>query len=110
MLFGFLVTLFTLMCFFLILIIFMQKGKGNMGLGAMGGGAQTLFGGGGGQDLFQKITWFLVALYLFGSLGLAVYKTKTMIRGSRIMKQQKQPIIPQPTKTPQPEQVPTPQK
>jgi len=108
MLFGLLVTLFSLMCCVLILLIFMQKGKGNMGLGAMGGGAQTLFGGGGGQDLFQKTTWVLVALYLFGSLGLSIYKTKTMIRGSRVMQQQ--PVLPQSAKTPEPAKASTPEK
>lgn len=63
-----------------------------MGLGSLGGGAQTLFGGGGGQDLFQKITWVLVAFYLFGSLGLAIYKTKSVIRGSRILQQKNLPL------------------
>lgn len=90
MLFGILVSLFTCMCLFLIFLIFVQKGKGNMGLGSLGGGAQTLFGGGGGQDLFQKVTWILVALYLFGSLGLAMYKTKYVIKGSRALQAHKQ--------------------
>ena len=76
MLLQILTGLFTIMCFFLILLIFLQKGKGNMGLGSMGGGTQMLFGGSGGQDLFQKATWYLVALFLVGSMGLAVYKNK----------------------------------
>jgi len=42
----------------------------------MGGGTQMLFGGGGGQDLFQKTTWVLGAILLFGSLGLAIWKAK----------------------------------
>ena len=76
MLLEILTSLFTVVCFFLILLIFLQKGKGNMGLGAMGGGAQMLFGGSGGQDLFQKSTWYLVAVFLVGSMGLSVYKNK----------------------------------
>lgn len=94
MLFGILVAFFTLMCLFLILLIFMQKGKGSMGLGSLGGGAQTLFGGGGGQDLLQKTTWVLVTFYLFGSLGLALYKTRTMIRASRAVQQTKTAKLP----------------
>ncbi len=46
-----------------------------MGLGGLGGGAQMLFGGSGGQDMFQKITWILTAIFLFGSLTLALMKT-----------------------------------
>ncbi len=46
-----------------------------MGLGGLGGGTQMLFGGSGGQDMFQKITWILTAIFLFGSLVLAIMKT-----------------------------------
>lgn len=75
MLYGFLVTLFVFVCFLLMLLILVQKGKGSMGLGGLGGGAQTLFGGSGGQDLFQKITWVLGAIFLSGSLILALMKS-----------------------------------
>jgi preprotein translocase subunit SecG len=84
MLFGLTIAAFTVMCFLLIFIIFLQKGKGSMGLGAMGGQTQTLFGGSGGQDLFQKATWVLVGLYLFGSLGLSIYKTKLMTQSVKV--------------------------
>lgn len=47
-----------------------------MGLGNLGGGTQMLFGGSGGQDIFQKITWFLGAIFIAGSLLLAIMKTK----------------------------------
>lgn len=58
------------------LIIFLQKGKGSLGLGALGGGSQMLFGGSGGQDLFQKTTWVLLALFMFGSLSLSIMKSR----------------------------------
>jgi len=88
MLLGILTVLFALMCFILVFLIFLQKGKGNMGLGAMGGGTQMLFGGGGGQDLFQKTTWVLVALFLSGSLSLAIYKNKMFTKAKHIKKVQ----------------------
>ncbi|MCF7836091.1 MAG: preprotein translocase subunit SecG [Candidatus Marinimicrobia bacterium] len=78
MLYYLLVVPFILMCFLLIFIIFLQKGKGSMGLGSMGGGTQMLFGGSGGQDLFQKATWVMIGFFLFGSLSLSIYKTKTV--------------------------------
>jgi len=43
---------------------------------ALGGGAQTLFGGSGGQDIFQKITWVLGGIFMAGSLGLSIIKSK----------------------------------
>ena len=46
-----------------------------MGLGGLGGGTQMLFGGSGGQDIFQKLTWALTAFFLFGSLALSIIKT-----------------------------------
>jgi preprotein translocase subunit SecG len=76
MIFGLLVTLFILLCFMLIGLILIQKGKGSMGIGSLGGGAQMLFGGSGGQDLFQKTTWVLGALFMGGSLALSIMKTK----------------------------------
>ena len=74
MLFGILVTLFTILCFLLILLVLIQKGKSSLGLGSLGGGTQLLFGGSGGQDLFQKITWIFGALFMVGSLFLAILK------------------------------------
>ena len=48
-----------------------------MGLGNLGGGAQMLFGGSGGQDLFQKVTWVLGTLFMGLSLLLALMKART---------------------------------
>lgn len=49
-----------------------------MGLGSLGGGAQMLFGGSGGQDLFQKITWVLGSIFMGLSLLLALMKSSYM--------------------------------
>lgn len=76
MLVGLLTTLLVIDGLFLVLFILIQKGKGNMGLGALGGGAQTLFGGSGGQDIFQKITWILGGLFMLGSFGLSILQSK----------------------------------
>lgn len=48
-----------------------------MGLGGLGGGTQMLFGGSGGQDLFQKITWFFIAIFMSGSLMLTLIKSSS---------------------------------
>ncbi len=75
MLYGFLITLYIILCAFLILMILIQKGKSSMGLGGLGGGSQMLFGGSGGQDMFQKVTWVLTGIFLLGSLVLSIMKT-----------------------------------
>ena len=53
----------------------MQKGKSGLGLGGLGGGAQMLFGGSGGQDLFQKTTWVLGSIFMVGALILSLIKS-----------------------------------
>jgi len=74
MLYGILIAFYIFLCAVLMLLIMVQKGKSSMGLGSLGGGAQMLFGGSGGQDIFQKITWVLGALFMASSLILALMK------------------------------------
>lgn len=76
MLSGLLSVLFTFSSILLILLVLVQKGKSSLGLGSFGGGSQMLFGGSGGQDVFQKITWVLGAILMLGSLGLAILKSR----------------------------------
>lgn len=75
MLYGFLLTLYLINCFLLVIIILMQKGKSSLGFGAIGGGAQMIFGGSGGQDLFQKITWVLGSIFIVGAMFLSLMKS-----------------------------------
>ncbi len=109
MLYQLLVTLYAFTCLFLILIILVQKGKGSMGIGGLGGGTQMLFGGGGGQDIFQKVTWFLGAIFMFGSLILAfmkVYQAQTFRYVTPKAPQMQLPTAP----TPGPQMPTTPQE
>ena len=76
MLYGLLVALLVFVCMLLILVILIQQGKGGIGLGSSFGGAQMLFGGSGGQDIFQKITWTLGGIFMLGSLGLFLLGSK----------------------------------
>lgn len=73
--FGILLTLFSILCIFLAIFIFIQQGKGDMGLGSLG--AQSLFGGSGGQDFFEKATWVMGALFILGALGLSMLHIST---------------------------------
>lgn len=78
MLYGILIALFIILCLLLIFIILLQKGKSSIGLGSLGGGSQLLFGGSGGQDVLQKATWIMGALFMSGSLFLALLKKPTV--------------------------------
>lgn len=76
-----------------------------MGIGNLGGGTQMLFGGSGGQDLFQKITWGLGVIFIGGSLLLSIMKTNNY-QSSRYVSQARpnpiqQPMNPIKTQTPQ---------
>ncbi|QQR48584.1 preprotein translocase subunit SecG [bacterium] len=75
--FTLLMTLFIFSSLLLAILILIQQGKGDMGMGSLGGSTQMLFGGSGGQNFFEKATWILGAIFLFGSLGLTVLKAKT---------------------------------
>jgi preprotein translocase subunit SecG len=75
MLYGLLIAMFVFVCFLLILVVLMQQSKGGMGLGSLSGSAQMIFGGSGGQDILQKITWVLVVIFMFGSLALALMRS-----------------------------------
>ncbi len=98
MLFGILAVLFVFVALLMILVILMQKGKGGLGLGSIGGSNQFLFGSTGGQDLFQKITWVLGAVLIFGSVGLAIWKTKQVGVSRTLLHQQTNqlPTMPSP--------------
>lgn len=76
MIYGLLITLFVALCFLLMAIILIQKSKGSLGLGNVGGSMQMLFGGSGGQDILQKATWLLGALFMISCLFLSVYRSK----------------------------------
>ena len=71
----FLMTLFIILCVVLAIFVLMQQGKGDMGLGSLSNSTQTLFGGSGGQEFFERATWVMGALFIFGSLGLAILRS-----------------------------------
>ncbi len=100
-LYTLLVILFVLLCLFIIPLVLIQKGKSSMGLGSLGGGTQLLFGGSGGQDLFQKTTWFLTALFMGGSLILAMMNRPTSSELLGTLAQTQAPVVPQQLPTPQ---------
>lgn len=76
MLFGFLMTIFIVLTVVLAILILLQQGKGDMGLGSLATSSQAIFGGSGGQEFFEKLTWTLGLIFIGGSLALSVMKSR----------------------------------
>lgn len=107
MIYGLLLTVFVIIAFFLVLIILVQQAKGSVGIGGMGGQAQMIFGGSGGQDIFQKITWGCVTFFMFIALLLALMKSNPSETSSRYLARKNNPMTAQtpaqsPSKMPEP--------
>lgn len=67
----FLTIVHVIICFFLILVVLLQPGRGG-GLGsAFGGAGQQVFGGRGAGNFMTKLTWASAALFIVTSVSLA---------------------------------------
>ena len=69
-----LTVIFAVMCILLIIIILLQADKGA-GMGILGGAGQSTFGS-STADIITKITTFMVAVFMIGSLGLSMLASK----------------------------------
>lgn len=58
----------------IIIAVLIQEGKGDMGLGSAS--RQVLFGGSGGQNILEKLTWIIGFLFMAIALGLTIAKTR----------------------------------
>lgn len=99
MIIGLLTTLFVILCLFMVLLILLQRGKNNMGIGSMGSN-QMLFGASGGQDIFQKATWVCLVLFMVGSLSISMLKNHAARQSKYLSSYQRtlpQQTEPQPT-------------
>ena len=73
-----LMVLYLIVCILLVPLILIQKAKAAWESAPLGGSNQMLFGGSGGQDIFQKATWVLGSLFMIGSLVLALMKSQQL--------------------------------
>ena len=102
MIVSLLIGLFIFCSLLLGILVMMQQGKGDMGLGALHTGTQALFGGSGGQTFFQKMTWLFGAIFLAGSLSLTVLKMR-QLDSSRIIMSEQATTLPVRTSTDTPD-------
>ena len=71
----FIVGLHIVLCFFLILVVLLQPGKGADFGAAMGGASQDVFGASGSVTLLTKLTAVVAGLFMATSLSLAWFST-----------------------------------
>lgn len=68
----FLTTIHILACFFLIISVLLQQGKGADVSASLGGSSQTLFGSSGGATFFTRFTSIVAGAFMATSIFLTV--------------------------------------
>ncbi len=77
MIYGLLVFVHIVICFFLVIVVLLQSGKAADLAGAFGGmGSQTAFGPRGTASLLSKLTRYAATLFMITSLSLAILGTR----------------------------------
>ena len=76
MLYEILLFIFALITILMIFLVSIQKSQGGFFSGQGNNDSSIVFGGSGGMEIFQKITWILGILLMTGTLFLSIYKTK----------------------------------
>ena len=77
MIYGILIFVHIVICFFLIIVVLLQSGKAADLAGAFGGmGSQTAFGPRGSATLLSKATELRRGLFIVTSLTLAIWATR----------------------------------
>jgi preprotein translocase subunit SecG len=71
----FIIGLHVVLCFFLILVVLLQPGKGADFGAAMGGSSAEMFGASGSVTLLTKLTAIVAGLFMMTSLALAWFST-----------------------------------
>lgn len=92
---GILITIHILLCFILVVIILLQKGKGADIGAVFGGTSQTLFGSTGATSFLQKLTVIIAAGFILTSLGLSIFMGQA--KKSSVMDKVKIPVTQQQT-------------
>ena len=96
-----LIVLYVFICFFLILVVLVQQGKGADIAGAFGGGGtQTAFGARGATTLLHKLTTGAFIGFIVLSLLLTLFQARqrpSVVKGAP-QKANAQGVVPQPVR------------
>ena len=82
----FLVTIFIIVCLFLIGVVLLQTGKSADLAGAFGGqGSQTAFGPRGAANLLTRLTAWAAALFMILAISLTIVMSRTNPAGKSVL-------------------------
>src|SRR3974390_3264970 len=77
MIYGLIVTVHILVCFFIIIVVLLQSGKSGDISAAFGGqGSQTAFGPRGAASALSKATTWSAVAFMITSIPLSIYASK----------------------------------
>jgi preprotein translocase subunit SecG len=108
MIYGLIVAIHILVCFFIIIVVLLQSGKSGDISAAFGGqGSQTAFGPRGAASALSKATTWSAVAFMLTSITLSVYVTKRGGPASVVQGIKSQPVKTQPAPTPAPNTPPT---
>jgi preprotein translocase subunit SecG len=97
MLYGFVVAIHILVCFFIIVVVLLQSGQSGDISAAFGGqGSQTAFGPRGAASALSKATTWSAVLFMVTSIVLSVYASRRGGPGSVLQGIKSQPVKTQP--------------
>jgi preprotein translocase subunit SecG len=97
MIYGLIVTVHILVCFFIIVVVLLQSGQSGDISAAFGGqGSQTAFGPRGAASALSKATTWSAIAFMVTSITLSVYTTRRGGSGSVLQGIKSQPVKTQP--------------
>jgi preprotein translocase subunit SecG len=110
MVYGLVVAIHILVCFFIIIVVLLQSGQSGDISAAFGGqGSQTAFGPRGAASALSKATTWSAVAFMVTSIVLSVYASKRGGPGSVLQGIKSQPVKtqPAPAQTPAPPSQPS---
>ena len=111
MIYGLIVTIHVIVCFFIIVVVLLQSGKSGDISAAFGGqGSQTAFGPRGAASALSRATTWSAIAFMITSITLSVYSTRSGGPASVLDKFKSQPVKTQPAPAQKPVTPPTQQK
>jgi preprotein translocase subunit SecG len=97
MVYGLIVAIHILVCFFIILVVLLQSGQSGDISAAFGGqGSQTAFGPRGAASALSKATTWSAVAFMLTSIALSVYASRRGGPGSVLQGLKSQPVKTQP--------------
>ena len=101
MIYGLIIAVHILVCFFIIIIVLLQSGtSGDLSAAFGGQGSQTAFGPRGAASALSRATTWSAVAFMITSITLAVYSSRHSGPGSVLQGIKSQSTKTQPAKTP----------